>query len=122
MRRLMYPLMPTPSQRLSQVSSARVTMVRLFQAIGHGQILDLHYRDGDPIFTPAPTLIRDVRLDMDDAERPELELADFALCEEVRRLMALLDNTVTGRLQKIEVRAGIPRRVLIEMGHQEVRS
>jgi hypothetical protein len=66
------------------------------------------------MFNPAPTLLLDVRLDADFAGRPESELADFELCDEVRRLLERIDGMQDGRIQRIEVRAGVARRVLIE--------
>jgi hypothetical protein len=55
----------------------------------------------------------DIRLDSEEPARDELALADFGLCAEVRRLMSLLDQVRNGRISKIEVRAGIPRRITI---------
>lgn len=46
--------------------------------------------------------------------RPELALDDFALCGEMSRLLRLLDETRGGAIRLIEVRDGIPRRMLVE--------
>jgi hypothetical protein len=62
----------------------------------------------------------DIRLDSDEPARDELALADFALCAEVRRLMSLLDHVENGTVSRIEVRAGIPRRMTLEKGMKEV--
>jgi hypothetical protein len=88
--------------------------VRLCQDVDHGQILDLHVRDGEPAFSPAPTVIRDIKLDAECVGRPESELTDYELRDEVRRLLRCIEEVGTGRVQRIEVRAGIPRRVLIQ--------
>ena len=61
-----------------------------------------------------PTLLIDVKLDGDSGGRPESELADFTLCDEVRRLLDRINKMESRRIQRIEVRAGIPRRVLSE--------
>lgn len=100
--------------RLAALSAPRQALVRLCQSIDHGQILDLQIHDREPVFSPAPKLLLDIKLDTDSSGRPESELADFALCHEVCRLLDRLDQIGTGRVQRIEVRAGIPRRVLIE--------
>jgi hypothetical protein len=55
----------------------------------------------------------DIRLDSEEPARDELALADFGLCAEVRRLMSLLDHVENGTILKIEVRAGIPRRITL---------
>jgi hypothetical protein len=100
--------------KLSELSAARQALVRLCQSIDYGQVLDLHVRDREPVFNPEPVVILEVKLDGDSRQRPESELADFTLRDEVRRLLDRIDEIGNGRIQKIEVRAGIPRRVLIE--------
>jgi hypothetical protein len=101
-------------QRLSELSAPRQALVRLCQSIDYGQILALRVRDREPSFSPPPTLLLDVKLDEDCGGRPEAELVDFTLCAEVCRLLDRLDRLHTGCIQRIEVRAGVPRRVFIE--------
>ena len=115
----MKPLPPTPiapkrPPKLSELSTPRQALVRLCQSIDYGQILDLQVRDQEPQFSPAPTVLLDIKLDAAQVGRPESDLADFALCEEVCRLLDRFDEMQTGVIQRIEVRAGIPRRVLVE--------
>ena len=100
--------------RLSELSASKQALVRICQTLDYGQIIDLHVRDGEPVYNPAPTLLFDVKLDADCGGRPEVELADFTLRDEVCRLLDRINAMQTGRIQRIEVRAGIPRRVLIE--------
>src|SRR5689334_11059117 len=85
--------------KLSELSGARKALVRLCQAIDYGQIIDLHVRDGEPIFNPVPTVLRDIKLDGDSTDRPECELNEFTLRNEVCRLLQLLDEAGTGRIQ-----------------------
>lgn len=105
---------PKRTLRLSELSAPRQALVRLCQSIDYGQILDLQVCDREPVFNPPPTLLLDIKLDTDTTGRPESELADFALCDEVCRLVDRLDQMQTGQIQRIEVRAGIARRVLIQ--------
>ena len=105
---------PAMTKRFSDLSAPRQALVRLCQSMDFGQIFDLHVRDREPIFCPAPTVLLDVKLDSDCGGRPESELADFALSDEVCRLLDRLDEMGSGRIQRIEVRAGIARRALIE--------
>ena len=80
-----------------------------------GQIHDLSVRDGEPVLQcPAPAVLVDVRLDVEAQPREEISTADFALGAEVTRLMALLDKIENGKITKIEVRAGLPRRATFE--------
>jgi hypothetical protein len=98
--------------RFSDLSPARRTLVRLCQSLNYGQIQDIRVQDGDPVLDAAPEVLIELKLDADETSRPELELADFELRDEVCRLMARLDELKNGTIGCIEVRAGIPRRVI----------
>jgi len=100
--------------RLTQLSAPRQALVRLFQSVNFGQIIGLAIRNGDPVFHPEPTVLLDVKLDADEGARQEADLADFVLRDEVRRLLAHLDQLQNGTVERIEVRSGVPRRVIIE--------
>jgi hypothetical protein len=107
-------------ERFTQLSAPRQALVRLFQSVNFGHILNVAVENGDPVFHPEPSVMLDVKLDADEGERQEADLPDFALRDEVRRLMARLDQLKTGRIERIEVRSGIPRRVVIERRLTEV--
>jgi len=102
------------SLRLSDLSSARQALVRLCQSTNRGNIEDLEVWGAEPVFDPFPVVVKDVKLDADEEPRPELALSDFVLSAEVVRLMSLLDKMECGNIRRIEVRAGIPRRMLVE--------
>ena len=57
----------------------------------------------------------DLKLDSQDAPRPEIALPEFQLPAEVVRLMDLLDSMVTTTVESLEVRAGIPRRIVFRV-------
>ena len=106
--------------RFAHLSPQRQALVRLFQSIEFGHVLDLQVRDREPVFNPPPRLLLEIKLDTSRKSRPELETADFELCDEVRSLLDRVDQMETGFVQRIEVRAGIPRRVLIEAKLTEI--
>jgi hypothetical protein len=107
--------------RFSQLSSPRQALVRLFESVNFGQILAVTIQDGDPVFDPKSIVLLDVKLDADEGERHELELSDFALRDEVRRLMRRLDELKNGRIERIEVRHGVPWRLTVERGLTEAQ-
>jgi hypothetical protein len=82
--------------------------------LAFGEILNLRLEDADPIFDPALVVRADTKLNADEPPRPEIDLNDFALRDEVRRLMVHLDELRNGRIHRIEIRAGIPRRITIQ--------
>jgi len=100
--------------RLSELSAARQALVRLCQAINHGRIEDLEIRHSEPVFDPWPLTVRDVKLSGEEAPRPELSLHDFVVSDEIVRLMRLLNEIGCGTIRRIEVHAGLPRRMLVE--------
>jgi len=101
-------------ERFTQLSAPWQALVRLFQSINFGQVLGIVVQNGDPVFHPEPTVLLDVKLDAEEGIRQEAGLPDFALRDEVRRLIARLEGIKQGRIERIEVRSGIPRRVVIE--------
>ncbi len=100
-------------RRLSDLSVPRQALVRMCQSINFGQIQELHVAEGEPLFKPTPVLLLDIKLDGAVA-RPEINRVDFALSSEICNLLDRLDRMESGRFICIEVRAGIPRRVLVE--------
>ena len=98
--------------RLSQLSPARQSLVRLCQMLDFGQIQCLRVQDADPTFRPPPLILADLHLLNDAARRPETALQDFELRAEVQRLMMVLDEIQNGTITRIDVHRGLPRRVL----------
>jgi hypothetical protein len=101
-----------------QLSQNRQMLVRLCQSVNYGTIHDLSVRNREPFLkSPAPAVFVDVRLDIDGQPRQEISSADFVLGAEIMRMMALLDKIENGKISKIEVRAGLPRRATFEDPH-----
>lgn len=102
------------AQRFLQLSPGRQALVRILQAINFGELQGIEVRDADPIFDGRSRLILDAKLDKEEIPRRELDLPDFALSTEVLRLMSRLDQVKNGTIQRLEVRAGLPRRLVFE--------
>src|ERR1700674_5010206 len=99
------------SVRLSQLSAARQSLVRLCQAINYGHIQRLEVTNFEPMVKPDTLVYIEIKLDVEDCARSEVGLADFVLPDEILRLMAQLEQIQNGVIDKIEVRAGLPRRL-----------
>ena len=106
--------MPSPLL-FSQLSPARRFLIRLCQVTNYGLIEQLHVRDCQPVTDPPPLVMKDLKLDRDEEPRPELDLTDFRLRNEFCKLMTLLDDIRDGIVERVEVHAGIPRRVLVHL-------
>ncbi len=107
--------------RFSQLSAPRQVLVRLLQSVNFGHVDGLEVRGGEPVFSPAPTVLVEVKLDSESEPRQETNLADFELRGEVTRLMEQLDELGNASIERIDVRYGVPRRAVIERPIQEVR-
>ena len=101
------------SVRFSQLSEARQLLIRLCQRINFGELRDIQVLDREPVFEASQVLV-DRRLDGDETARVEAQIPDFELCDEFRRLLDQLDVIDQGRISRIEIRAGLPRRLLFE--------
>ena len=105
--------MPRTAQ-LSELSAARQSLVRLCQSIDYGQIRDLLVANREPKLCLKSIAFLGIKLDSEEFPRPEPRTEEFTLCAEVIRWMELLDAIENGTISKLEVRAGIPRRVIFE--------
>ena len=103
---------PTP-RFLSQLSAPRQMLARLCQAMNYGYIQRLEVKNSEPIVNPETLVWVEIRLDADEGARAEVDLADFAVSHKISQLMARLDEIRNGTIEKIEVRAGIPRRLVL---------
>jgi hypothetical protein len=105
---------PVLIRRFSQLSAPRQAFVRLCQSINFGEIRGLVVRDSEPVFNPSPTVLIDLLLEVAQEGRQEIKLPDFILRDEVCRFLNRLDEVKNAQIERIEVRAGIPRRILYE--------
>jgi hypothetical protein len=107
-------------RRFSELSPAWQCLLRACQSANYGCIEDLLVKDGEPAFEPGAIVLTDLKLDSEECPRNELASTDFLLSAEIVRLMALLAQIKNGKVSKLEVRAGIPRRVLFEQQISEL--
>ncbi|HMN41204.1 MAG TPA: hypothetical protein PKE29_10190 [Phycisphaerales bacterium] len=89
-------------------------LVELMQRIGFGRIEQLRVSGGEPTFTPMPRVVREVRLGPEHAGDPVARSADFALKKAVVDLLAELRAIGDGAAVSIEVRHGLPHRLLVQ--------
>ena len=101
-------------QRFAELSPPRQKLVRMCQTLNFGQIMGIIIQNGEPLFDPAPVVLAETLLDRADERRPEINLADFVLPAEALRLMIRLDEVSNGTIERLEVRSGVPRRLIFE--------
>jgi hypothetical protein len=103
----------TKPLRFYDLTPARQELLRTCQRIHFGYLENLLVRNQEPVFADSPPSIRvDIKLDLDPVAIRTGDAADFELRAEFCRLMYLLDTMGSGRISKIEIRNGVPRKAL----------
>lgn len=104
----------TVRKRKSELSHAQQQMVELFQQINFGKLHRLQVRSGEPQLIPLPRVVRDVRIPGENGSRLETHLKDFVLKREMIDFFDHLKELDNGEIELVEVRYGLPVRLLIE--------
>jgi hypothetical protein len=92
----------------SRLSPARRELVELLQEVNFGRVEGLAVRAGQPVFSPPPRVVREVKFGGDNGPRPERAAGDFELKAQVVDLFAALDRLGDGVVDLIEVKHGLP--------------
>ena len=100
--------------RLSEVSPLRQALIRRCQRLHFGTIRSLEVHNCEPVFGATTEVLHDLKLDGDETPRPELDLSDFVVCKEIGRLFSMLDSFRNGTIDHVEVRTGVPRRIIFK--------
>ncbi len=104
----------TARERLASLSDARRRLIRLMQSINFGTIEDLEVRGGEPMFSPPPRVVREIKFGGENGPRPETALPDFAVKSPVADLLHSLTKIGDGTIERLEVRHGVPFRMKVE--------
>ena len=102
------------------LSPERRRLLRLFQSINFGRIEELEIRDGEPQFSPPPRVFVELKLDVDDGPRAEAQRQQFPLRSQVARCFTQLAQLRDGTVESIEIRHGLPFRMVVEAMPAEV--
>lgn len=97
----------------SGLSESRRRLVDTMRQMWFGRIENLAVRNGEPSFDPAPRIIREVKFGGENAPRPESN-HDFALKSQVVELLDHLTEIGDGSVQSIEVKYGLPFRLIVQ--------
>ncbi len=103
----------TPSLSKSSLSLARRRLVELFRQVYFGKVEGLVVRDGDPVLSPLPRVIREIKLGGENGPRSEGNLGDFLLKSQIVELFALFDQFQDGVIEVLEIKHGLPFRVMV---------
>ena len=98
----------------SSLSNPRQHFVQLMQKINFGRIENLVVKDCQPMLSPSPRIVREVKFGGENGPRPEASIEDFALKAKVVELFRCMDELQDGVIGVLEVKHGLPFRMDVE--------
>lgn len=98
------------------LSPARQGLLELMQDANFGRIENLAVIGGEPVLAPRPVVVREHKFGGDNGPRPERDTADFVLKQRVVELFAFLDDLHDGVIDVLEVKHGLPFRMMVTEG------
>jgi hypothetical protein len=105
---------PKRTVRKSELTPGRRWLVEKMQKIGFGRIKQLVIVNGQPLKRPPPRVYRDHRFSGGNSRRPETQIPDFILKDQVIRLFEKFDRIGDGVVSSLEVRDGLPYGMTLE--------
>ncbi len=105
--------MPQPVAK-AHLTAGQKCLVEWMQRMYYGRIEGLLVRGGQPICDPPPRVVREVKLGGERGPHPMHGRQDFPLKEEVQDLFAEMERIGDGVILLIEVRHGLPARMVFE--------
>ena len=100
------------------LSPARQRLVELMQEINFGRIEALDVRGGEPVFEPAPRVLRDFLMGKTNEAHQARDRSDFVLKDQVLELFELLDREGAVKVASLVVNNGLPVRMTVADGTQ----
>ena len=97
-----------------ELSKPQRTLVELMQRINYGRIERLVVRHGEPVLTPPPRIIREIKFGGENGPRTEVGKPDFTLKAQVRDMFAQLEALGDGVIPCLEIQRGLPFRMTVE--------
>lgn len=97
----------------SQLSPQRRRLVELMQQINFGRIDRLEIHRGQPMLESPMTIIREYKFGGENGTRSERMREDFCLKRQVSDLMSQFDLIQNGMIDQLEVKHGLPFRMVV---------
>lgn len=105
------------SSNKASLPPARRRLLEVLQQINFGRLESLVIRNGQPILDPMPRKVLEIKFDSENGPRPELGISDFLLKKQVVELFAFFDKSQNGVIDVLEVKHGLPFKMIVTEGH-----
>lgn len=96
-----------------QLSASFAQLLDLMQVLNFGCIEQLKISGAEPVLDPPPKVTREIKFGAENGARPESSLEDFALKVQVRELFDAITEIGDGMIARIEIKHGLPFRMLV---------
>jgi hypothetical protein len=106
---------PGAVREFGDLNRERRHLVTAMQKNPFSRIEHLQIKNGSPVFGQATRWTVETKLGSTDSERPEVALTNFALKREHIELFSQFDAMGSGEILVLEVRAGLPFRIIREV-------
>ncbi len=83
------------------------------QEINFGRMEELQIRDGEPIFTPPPTVLQQFLFGKENGPNANRSVDSFALKKKVAEMFDLFDREPSLSIQELIIDNGLPVRMTI---------
>jgi hypothetical protein len=103
------------------LSAPRRKLLELMQRYNFCRFENLQVRAGEPVFDSGLRVMQEIRVGGSNGPRPELCQDDFLLRAPVIEFFEHLNRVGEGRIPLIEVRYGLPARLVLEQPVVEAR-
>ncbi len=95
------------------LSPARKRLVELMQEINYGRIENLQIRDGEPVFKPPPTMLREYLFGKENGPNAYRGIDSFSLKKKVAELFEIFDREPLLSIQELIIDNGLPVRMTV---------
>jgi hypothetical protein len=97
----------------ASLSPARRRLLELLQQVNFGRVEGLALEGGEPLFDPPPRVVREIKIGGENGPRAELDGTDFRLKAQVVELFQYLDQLGSGTIDVVEIKHGLPFRLIV---------
>ncbi|MCA9259622.1 MAG: hypothetical protein KDA61_10505 [Planctomycetales bacterium] len=103
----------SPYRSKQDLSACRSHLLELMQCVNFGRIEHLSIIGGEPILDPRPVVVREHKFGGENGPRPEIDAADFLLKQQVVELFAFFDELQDDIIDVLEIKHGLPFRMIV---------
>jgi hypothetical protein len=91
-------------------------LLELLQKVNFGRLESIRFQNGEPLFEPNPIVVREHKFASENGARPEIHASNFQLKQQVVELFEYFDEIRNGVVDVLEVKYGLPFRMLVTEG------